>query len=61
VTKLEGALRADAYAGFNALYEGGGIDEAAWWAHACRKCHDPRVARPSPLTTVALRRIDELF
>jgi len=60
LAKFEGVLQADAYAGFNALYEGGGIDEAACWAHAHRKFHDLHVARPSPLTTEALRRIAEL-
>jgi transposase len=54
-------LQADAYAGFNALYEGGGIDEAACWAHTRRKFHDLHVARPSPLTIEALRRIGEMY
>lgn len=61
LAKFEGVLQADAYAGFNALYEGGVIDEAACWAHARRKFHDLHVARPSPLTTEALRRIAELY
>jgi transposase len=61
LAKFEGVLQADAYAGFNALYEGGGIEEAACWAHARRKFHDLHVARPSPLTTEALRRIAELY
>ena len=37
LAKFEGVLQADACAGFNALYEGGAIDEAACWAHARRK------------------------
>jgi transposase len=61
LAKFEGVLQADAYAGFNALYEGGKIDEAACWAHARRKFHDLHVARPSPLTTEALRRSAELY
>ena len=61
LAKFEGVLQADAYAGFNALYEGGRIVEAACWAHARRKFHDLHVARPSPLTTEALRRIAELY
>jgi len=61
LAKFEGVLQADAYAGFNALYEGGGIDEAACWAHARRKFHDLHVARPSPLTSKALRRIAERY
>ena len=61
LANFQGVLQADAYAGFNALYEGGGIDEAACWAHARRKFHDLHVARPSALTTEALRRIAELY
>jgi hypothetical protein len=54
-------LQADAYAGFNALFEDGTIHEAACWAHARRKFHDLHAARPSALTTEALRRIAELY
>src|SRR5471032_1845043 len=56
-----GVLQADAYAGFNALYENGAIKEAACWAHARRKFYDLHEARPSALTTEALRRIAELY
>lgn len=56
-----GVLQADAYAGFNALYEDGTIREAACWAHARRKFDDLHEARPSALTTEALRRIGELY
>ncbi|MDB5961183.1 MAG: family transposase [Massilia sp.] len=58
---FEGVLQADAYAGFNALYEGGAIHEAACWAHARRKFYDLHAARPSALTAEALRRIGELY
>jgi transposase len=61
LAKFEGMLQADAYAGFNALYETGAIHEAACWAHARRKFHDLHVIRPSALTTEALRRIAELY
>jgi transposase len=54
-------LQADAYAGFNALYEGSAIQEAACWAHARRKFYDLHKARPSALTADALRRIGELY
>jgi transposase len=37
LANFKGVLQADAYAGFNALYEGGAIREAACWAHARRK------------------------
>jgi transposase len=61
LANFEGVLQADAYAGFNALYADGAIQEAACWAHARRKFHDLYAARPSPLTTEALRRIAELY
>jgi len=61
LAQFKGVLQADAYAGFNALYEGGTIEEAACWAHARRKFHDLHAARPAPLTTEALRRIAELY
>lgn len=54
-------LQAVAYAGSNALYEGGTIQEAACWAHARRKFYDLHEARPSALTTEALHRIGELY
>eukprot|EP01034_Spumella_vulgaris_P038327 gene38327-47319_t len=58
---FSGVLQADAYAGFNALYENGTVEEAACWAHARRKFYDLHEARPSALTTEALRRIAELY
>ena len=61
LAQFKGVLQADAYAGFNALYDNGDIHEAACWAHARRKFHDLHAARPSPLTTEALRRIAELY
>jgi len=61
LAQFKGVLQADAYAGFNALYEGEGIREAACWAHARRKFHDLHAARPTALTTEALRRIAELY
>ena len=59
--KFAGTLQADAYAGFNAIYQTGRIQEAACWAHARRKFYDLHVARPSTLTAEALRRIGELY
>ena len=58
---FRGVLQADAYAGFNALFEDGGIQEAACWAHARRKLYDLHESRPSALTTEALRRLSELY
>jgi transposase len=61
-TNFSGVLQADAYAGFNALYVDGTIQEAACWAHARRKFYDLHAARPSATTTTeALRRIAELY
>ncbi|WP_395400532.1 IS66 family transposase [Pseudoduganella sp. UC29_106] len=61
LANFSGVLQADAYAGFNAVYERGRVAEAACWAHARRKFYDLHAARPSPLTTEALRRIGELY
>jgi len=66
-----GILRADAYDGFNGLYDparpGGLIVEAACWAHGRRKFFelcDPSLRKPglvSPLALQAVKRIDALF
>ena len=61
LANFKGVLQADAYAGFNALDVDGTIQEAACWAHARRKFHDLHAARPSAITTEALRRIAELY
>ena len=58
---FKGILQADAFAGFNALYAKGDIQEAACWAHARRKIHDVHVRTPSALTEEALKRIGELY
>jgi hypothetical protein len=57
----QGALQADAYAGFNHLYEGGTIYEVACWAHARRKFHEIHIAHASPTTTEAIQRISALY
>lgn len=56
-----GILQADAYGGYNALYENGRITEAACMAHARRKIHDVHARIPTDITTEALRRIGELY
>jgi transposase len=61
LASFNGVLQADAYAGFNAVYETGRVVEAACWAHARRKFYDLHAARPTALTTEALRRIGELY
>lgn len=59
--KYRGILQADGYAGFQQLYEKGGITEAACWAHARRKFHDLYQAHRSPVAKEALDRIGELY
>lgn len=61
LAEYEGILQADAYAGFNALFETGKIIEAACWAHSRRKFYDLHDARPSSFTEEALWRIGELY
>jgi transposase len=58
---FKGTLQADAYAGFNRLYDSGGIQEAACWAHVRRKFFDLHEAHRSPITTEALERIGSLY
>jgi hypothetical protein len=57
----KGILQADAYAGFQKLYEAGGIVEAACWAHARRKLHDLYQSHRSPVAKEALERIAQLY
>lgn len=56
-----GTLQADAYAGFNAVYETGRVKEAACWAHARRKFYELHAVRPNAVTEQALARIGELY
>jgi transposase len=58
---FKGTLQADAYAGFNRLYESGNVQEAACWAHVRRKLFDIQQAHASPLAGQALERIAELY
>ena len=61
LASFKGALQADAYAGFNRLYDGGDVKEAACWAHVRRKFFDIEQAHASPLAGEALKRIGELY
>ena len=61
LTGFRGILQADGYAGFAQLYQGGGVQEAACWAHARRKFHDVHEATKSPLAHEALMRIAALY
>jgi transposase len=66
-----GILQADAYAGFNKLYEGarrpGPVTEAACWAHGRRnffELADPALRKKnllSPIALEAVKRIDAVF
>jgi transposase len=60
-----GLMQADAYAGFNRLYEParkpGPITEAACWAHARRKFFDLARIAKAPIAVEAIERIDALF
>jgi transposase len=56
-----GTLQADGYAGFDAVYETGRIQEAACWAHVRRKFYDLHVAHKSPVAAEAIERIAALY
>lgn len=58
---FSGILQADGYAGFNALYASGRIQEAACWAHVRRKFYDVHQAQASTLAAEALNRIGLLY
>lgn len=60
---FRGFLQADAYAGFNGLYERSAepLTEVACWAHARRKFYDIHAATGSPLAMAALERIGALY
>jgi transposase len=59
--KFRGTLQADAYAGFNQLYENGRIQQAACWVHVRRKFYDLEQAHASPVAREALVRIRALY
>lgn len=60
-----GLMQADAYAGFNRLYEAsrkpGPIIEVGCWAHARRKFFEIARLKKAPIATEAVAKIDELF
>jgi transposase len=60
-----GLMQADAYAGFNRLYDArrkpGPIIEAACWAHARRKFFDLARIEKGPIAIEAVKRFDALF
>jgi transposase len=56
--QYSGYLQADAYGGFNALYEGGRIIEVGCWAHARRKFFEIAEAAPKDTRTAAHEALD---
>jgi transposase len=56
-----GTLQADAYAGYEKIYEDGHILEAACMAHVRRHFYDLHVAHKSPVAAEALERIAGLY
>ncbi|QNT68076.1 IS66 family transposase [Defluviicoccus vanus] len=65
LTDYAGILQADAFGGFNALYEPsrkpGPITEAACWSHGRRKFFALADVAKAPLAIEAVRRIDAVF
>jgi transposase len=61
LSEFTGTLQADGYAGFDAVYEAGHIQEAACWAHVRRKFYDLHVAHKSQVAAEAMERIAALY
>ena len=59
--EFTGVIHADGYAGFNELFAGSRITEAACWAHVRRKFFDVHAATASPIAKEALDRIGQLY
>lgn len=58
---FSGHLHADAYAGYNKLYESRRIAEVACWAHFRRGIFDSHRVQATPLTTDLLERIGQFY
>ena len=58
---FRGTIHADGYAGFNELFAGNRITEAACWAHVRRKFFDVHAATASTVAAEALGRIGDLY
>jgi transposase len=58
---FKGIVQADAYAGYDKVYEKEQITEAACWAHARRKFYDLAQATGSPVAQEALQTIAKLY
>jgi transposase len=57
LSDFTGTLQADAYAGYEKVYESGRILQAGCWAHVRRKFYDLLVAHKSPVAAEAIERI----
>jgi transposase len=58
---FHGDLQADAYAGFQAIYDTGRVREVGCWAHVRRKFYDLLQAANSPFAQEAIERIGQLY
>ncbi len=56
-----GTLQADGFSGYNQLYRGGSIREAACLAHLRRKIFDVHDSQPTELSTTALAGIQAIY
>lgn len=61
LAKFEGILQADAFAGFNKLYQDGAIQEAPCLAHIRRNFFEIMTVYHSPIATEAVERIAALY
>ena len=61
LSPFTGTLQADGYAGYNALYAGNKIQEAACWAHVRRKFFDIDKVQPDSFAGEVLARIAALY
>ncbi len=58
---LAGTLQADGFSGYNQIYKGGAIREAACLAHLCRKIFDVHDSQPTELSTTAMAGIQAIY
>lgn len=56
-----GILQADAFAGYDKVYQSGRVLEVGCWVHARRKVYDIHVKHATPITTHVLEQIAALY
>lgn len=61
LSQFSGTLQADGYAGYNALYATGRIQEAACWAHVRRKFYEVSQTQPDSFATSVVNTIATLY